>query len=106
MRPRVYNPNTTHSDSYYHSVLKQLIAGTNENLTYQQMADGLNAQDIKTSGGLSWSAENVKGVLRKLRLHREMPSKIHHALLHLVFNQELSLKETLPLFKTRSHGMM
>lgn len=106
MRPRVYNPNTRHSDQYYHSVLKELIAGVNENLTYQQMADGLNTLEIKTAGGLSWTGDNVKGVLRKLRLHREMPSKIHSALLHLVFNQELELKATLPLFKQRSHGIM
>ena len=106
MRPRKYNPNTRHSNEYYHSVLNLLIAGNRDNLTYLQIAESLNAQDIKTSGGLTWSAENVKGVLRKLRLYKEFPSKIHHALLELVFNQELELKDTLPLFKSRLHGIM
>ena len=106
MRPRIYNPNTRHSNEYYHSVLNQLIAGNRENLTYLQIADNLNTLGITTSGGLAWTAANVKGVLRKLRLYREFPSKIHHALLELVFNQELELKETLPLFKSRLHGTM
>lgn len=106
MRPRIYNPNVRHSNEYYHSVLNELIAGNRDNLTYLQIADNLNSQDIKTSGGLSWTAENVKGVLRKLRLYKEFPSKIHHALLELVFNQDLELKDTLPLFKSRLHGIM
>ena len=106
MRPRVYNPNVRHSNDYYFSVLNLLIAGNRDNLTYLQIAESLNAQDIKTSGGLLWKAENVKGVLRKLRLYKEFPSKIHHALLELIFAEKLELKESLPLFKSRLHGTM
>lgn len=106
MRPRKYNPNTRHSNAYYFSVLNLLIAGNRDNLTYQEIAESLNAQGIKTSGGLTWTAENTKGVLRKLRLYKEFPSKIHNALLELIFEHELTLKETLPLFKSRLHGTM
>lgn len=106
MRPRKFNPNTRHSNEYYRRVLNLLIAGNRDNLTYLQIAESLNAEEIPTSGGLLWSAENVKGVLRKLRLYKEFPSKIHHALLELVFANELTLRETLPLFKSRLHGTM
>jgi hypothetical protein len=106
MRPRIFNPNTTHSLGYYKSVLLVLIDGNADGLTYPQIADRLNGLEIKTAAGLAWSAENVKGVLKKIRLYREYPSKIHHALLELVFNNELTVKETLPLFQHRRHGTM
>ena len=106
MRPRIYNPNTRHSNEYYHSVLNLLIAGNRDNLTYLQIAGSMNAQDIKTSSGLLWTAENVKAVLRKLRLYKEFPSKIHHALLELVFDNQLELRDTLPLFQSRPHEAM
>lgn len=106
MRPRIYNPNVRHSNEYYHRVLNLLIAGNRDKLTYLQIAESLNAAELPTSGGLLWSAENVKGVLRKLRLYKEFPSKIHHALLELIFCNELTLRESLPLFKSRLHGIM
>lgn len=106
MRARIHNPNVTHSTEYYHRVLNLLIVGNRDNLTYLQIADSLNAKEIKTSGGLEWTALNVKGVLRKLRLYKEFPSKIHHALLELIFNNQLSLKASLPLFQSRLHGTM
>ena len=106
MRPRIYNPNVTHSNDYYHRVLNLLIVGNRDNLTYLQIAESLNAKEIKTSGGLEWTAMNVKGVLRKLRLYKEFPSKIHHALLELIFDNKLDLKSTLPLYQSRLHGTM
>lgn len=104
MRDRKFNPNTRRSTEYYLSVLNLLIAGNRDNLTYLQIADSLNDLGIETSAGLTWTGENVKGVLRKLRLYREFPSHIHHALLELIFAGQLELRETLPLFKSRLHG--
>ena len=106
MRPRIFNPNVRHSLTYYKSVLDVLIATNAENKTYAEIAVHLNNLEIKTSGGLTWTPENVKGVLRKIRLYKEMPSKISQALLELVFTNELELRATLPLFKSRLHGTM
>ena len=98
MRERIFNPNITHSLPYYKSVLTGLIAGHTENLTHKQMADRFNDLKIKTSTGLEWTSENVKGVLKRLRNHREYPSKLHRAMLELVYNDELTKEQTLPLF--------
>lgn len=105
MRDRKFNPNERHSDDFYFAVLNILIAGNRDNLSYQAMAQNLNDLGIPTSAGLTWTAMNVKGVLRKLRLYKEFPSKIHQSLLVLIFENRLSLKETLPLFKSRLHGI-
>lgn len=106
MRPRIFNPNVRHTIEYYKSVLVALIAGTTDNLTNAQIADRLNSHDIKTSGGLVWTAENVKGILRKIRLNKEFPSKIYQALLELTFMGELTVKESMPLFANRKNGTM
>ncbi|MDO8774304.1 MAG: hypothetical protein Q7K57_37445 [Burkholderiaceae bacterium] len=106
MRPRIFNPNVRHSTEYYKSVLVVLIAGTTDNLTNVQIAEKLNDHDIKTSGGLVWTAENVKGVLRKIRLNKEFPSKIYQAFLELIFTGELTIKASLPLFASRKNGLM
>lgn len=106
MRDRKFNPNVSHSLGYYKSVLLVLIDSNNEGLSYLQIAERLNALEIKTAGGLSWTAENAKQTLKKIRLYRDYPSKIHHALLELVFNNELTVKQSLPLFAHRSHGYL
>ena len=106
MRDRIYNPAVRHSNAYYRSVLNQLIIGNRDNLTYLQIAANLNDLEIATPAGLTWTADNAKGTLRKLRLWREFPSKMHYALLELIFTNELQFKDTLPLFRPRLSGTM
>lgn len=106
MRERIFNPNITHSLPYYKSVLAGLIAGNTENLTHKQMADRFNDLKIRTSTGLEWSSENVKGVLKRLRNHHKYPSKLYRAMLELVYTDELRKEQTLPLFAPRIHDRM
>lgn len=106
MRERIFNPNITHSLSYYKSVLLVLIAGNTENLMHKQITDRFNSLQIKTSAGLEWTSENVKGVLKRLRNHHEYPSKLYRAMLELVYTDELTKEQTLPLFAPRLHDRM
>jgi hypothetical protein len=106
MRERIFNPSVKHSLGYYKSILLVLIDSNTEGLTYPQIADRLNSLELRTAAGLTWTGENVKGVMKKIRLYRDYPSKIHHAMLELVFCNELTVKQTLPLFEHRRHGCM
>ena len=106
MRERIFNPNITHSLPYYKAVLLGLIAGNTENLTHKQIADRFNSLRIKTSAGLEWTSENVKGVFKRLRNHHEYPNKLHRAMLELVYTNELTKKQTLPLFEPRLYDRM
>ena len=106
MRERIYNTATTHTVGYYTSVIQLLIVCNRENLTNQQTADRFNNFKIKTAAGLLWSAENVKGVMKKLRHHEEYPSRLHHKLLLLVYTGVFTVEETLPLFQHRRAGVM
>lgn len=101
MREKSYGTKTTHSLPYYKSLLDVLIAGITDNLTYSQVAERLNNQNIPTPTGLTWLADGVKQAHKKLIHSTAYPSKLHYALLQLVYNGNLSVKESLPLFQPR-----
>jgi hypothetical protein len=103
MSARNHN-NSRMPDAYYASVLRILIDANADALTYPAMAQALNAQNITTPTGLQWSGEIVKQLMKKLRNYKLYPSFIHAHLMTLIFEEKLTLKETLPLFKSRRHG--
>lgn len=105
MAERFHNTHK-HPAAYYESVLRTLISCNADAMTYPQMAAVLNAQGTPTPTGLQWNAEHIKQLLKKLRAYKLYPSRIHQHLMELIFEGTLSVKETLPLFKSRLHGTM
>jgi hypothetical protein len=101
-----YSRKTVHSLAYYKSVLLILIAGLTAFQTHQQIAERLNNAVLLTPTGKPWTASIVKESLKKLRLHRDYPNKLHHALLELIYAGELTVKQTLILFQHRSADCM
>jgi hypothetical protein len=101
-----YSRKTTHSLTYYKSVILILLEGLHKNLTHQAIADRLNGEQILTPTGLIWTATIVKETLKKLRLHHEYPNKLHHAVLELIYVGQLTVKQTLILFQQRQTGSM
>lgn len=101
MRKKVYGTKTVHSLIYYKTLLTALIAGITDGLSYQQVADQLNALPILTPTGLTWLADGVKQAHKKLIHSAAYPSKLHYALLELVYHGDLTVKATLPLFQSR-----
>lgn len=91
--------------AYYEQVLRILISCNSDALTYPAMAAVLNAQNITTPTGLQWTGEIIKQLMKKLRNHQLYPSYIHQSLLSLIFEGKLTMKETLPLYKSRRHGV-
>ena len=104
--PKTYNNNSRRPSAYYELVINHLIRMNNDTLTYAAMATELNALDIPTPTGLQWNSEHIKNLLKKLRTYKTKPSFIAQHLLELVFEHKLTIKETLPLFKSRRHGVM
>jgi len=102
--PKSSHNNTRQAPEYYTEVLRILIATNADAKTYPAMAEALNAQNIKTPTGLIWSGEIVKQLMKKLRNYKLYPSFIHQHLMQLIFEEKLTLRETLPLFKSRLHG--
>ena len=101
MRVKTYGTKTAHSLPYYKSLLLVLIAGIEEGLSYQQTADRLNALQILTPTGLEWLADGCKQAHKKLIHSATYPSKLHYALLELVYQGELTVKQSLCLFQPR-----
>ena len=99
-----HHNNSRQSPEYYSSVLRILIDANADAKTYPAMAEMLNAQNIATPTGLQWTGEIVKQLMKKLRNYRLYPSFIHQHLMQLIFEEKLTLRETLPLFKSRLHG--
>ena len=99
--PRLLSPNTRQSPDYYTAVLAILIECNKEAMPYAAMADTLNGQKIKTATGLQWTAEHVRGLLKKLRNHRRYPNFLSQHLMELIFEGKLTLKETFPLLNAR-----
>ena len=102
--PKANHNNSRQSPEYYSEVLRILIDTNAAAMTYPAMAEVLNAQNIKTPTGLAWTGEIVKQLMKKLRNYKLYPSFIHSHLMTLIFEEKLSLRETLPLFKSRRHG--
>jgi hypothetical protein len=101
VRVKTYGTKTVHSLSFYKSLLLVLIAGIEEGLSYQHTADRLNALQILTPTGLTWLADGVKQAHKKLIHSATYSSKLHYALLELVYQGELTVKQSLCLFQPR-----
>lgn len=104
--PKKYHNNTRLPAAYYDQILRILIACNADGLTYAAMADVLNAQGTTSPTGLQWTGEHLKQLFKKLRAYKLYPSFIHQHLMELIFEGTLSVKETLPLFMARRHGVM
>ena len=103
-------PKTLHNSSrqtpeYYNEVLRILIDCNAEALTYSAMATVLNDRHITTPTGLFWQEGHIRQLLKKVRNYKLYPSFIHQHLMQLIFEGTLTMKETLPLFKSRVHGI-
>ena len=99
-----HHNNSRQSPEYYSQVLRILVDANADAKTYPQMAEMLNAQNIKTPTNLVWTGEHIKQLMKKLRNYKLYPSFIHQHLMELIFEGTLTVKETLPLFKSRLHG--
>ena len=102
--PKTNHNNSRQSPEYYTAVLRILLDCNADAMTYPAIAGVLNAQNIKTPTNLQWSGEIVKQLMKKLRNYKLYPSFIHQHLMQLIFEEKLTLRETLPLFKSRLHG--
>ena len=96
---KIYHNNTRRPDAYYEQVLRILIACNTDAMTHAAMAAELNSQDIPTPTGMTWTAEHIRQLLKKTRNYKLYPSRIGQHLMQLIFEEKLSMKETLPLFK-------
>jgi hypothetical protein len=96
-----YHPRFTHSATYYHEVLLVLIDALNTHQTDHATATLLNSRAILSPAGHPWTASAVKQSLYKLRNFREVPSRLHQALLQLCFDGELRASQALILFAPR-----
>lgn len=99
--------NVLHSDSYYLSLLKNLIRCLNAGFTDRQTSQELNSLAILSPASKPFTPNTVTQILKKLRNHREYPSRLHKALLLLCFEGKLNAAETLILLQPRrSQGEM
>jgi hypothetical protein len=96
--------NTRQSADYYNSIVYALIDCNNSGMTYKQMASELNARQLMTPTGLRWTDEHIKGLLKKLRAYRTYPSYIHTHIMEMIFEKQLTLKQSMPLFQTKYPG--
>ena len=99
--PEQFHRSHRHSADYYERVLRLLIAGNAEALPYKQIAEKLNAEKIATPTGQLWTDSHIRQVLKKLRAYKLYPSIIHQNLLELIFEGRLSMKDSIPLYRTR-----
>jgi hypothetical protein len=95
-----------HSDSYYLSLLKTLIRCLNAGFTDRQTAQVFNDSAVLSPASKPFTPNTVTQMLKKLRLHREYPSKLHKALLLLCFEGKLNAADTLILFQPRKQSAM
>lgn len=102
---KLFHNTHKHEPSYYEAVLRILIACNADAMSYGAMADKLNAESLRTTTGQTWTAEHVKQTLKKLRAYKTYPSRIHQHLLELIFQGDLTMKEAMPLYKSRRHGI-
>jgi hypothetical protein len=96
-----YHPRFTHSSTYYLQLILVLIDALNTHQTDHATATLLNSRSILSPAGKPWTASAVKQSLYKLRNFREVPSKLHQALLQLAFDGTLRASQALILFAPR-----
>lgn len=101
----MYPPNFLHSHDYYLVLIKTLIRSLNAGFTDRQTSQALNDLAILSPVGRPFTEIGIRQLLKKLRNHRDYPSKIHRALLQLVFDGKLLAPETYILFRQRKQGM-
>ena len=103
--PKTFHNTSRQTPEYYTEVLRILINCNSDAMTYAAMATVLNDRHITTPTGLTWQEGHIRQLLKKLRNYKTYPSFIAQHLLELVFEGTLTMKETLPLFKSRMHGV-
>lgn len=101
----MFLPSVSHSDQYYLALLTALISAVKAGFTDRQIADYLNSRAILSPSGKPFTSNSVSQILKKLRNHKEYPSRLHKALLQLVFDGKLTAPETYILFQPRRQGM-
>lgn len=101
----MFHPTVLHSDLYYLNLLTALIAALKAGFTDSQTANYLNQRGILAPSGKAFNRNTVSQILKKLRLHKDYPSKIHKALLQACFDGKLNAADTLILFQPRKQGM-
>lgn len=92
-----YHPRTNHSTSYYSAILLVLHDAVLAGLTHQAIADALNGKELPSPYGKPWTAIAVRKALWKLRNSHSEPSKLHTALMKLVFSQSISREQAMVL---------
>lgn len=97
----MFTSSILHSDNYYLALIRTLIRGLTDGLTDRQIAASLNEAGILAPSGVPYTPTAVTQTLKKLRNHKEYPSKIHKVLLELVFDGVLAAPATYILFKPR-----
>jgi hypothetical protein len=102
----MFTPSVLHSDIFYLTLIRALIRGLNDGLTDRQIAASLNEAGILAPSGIPYTPNAVTQTLKKLRNHKEYPSKIHKVLLQLVFDGLLAAPATYILFKPRKQVTM
>lgn len=98
-----YNTRTTHSNAYYLGVIESLLAGVAANQGDADIANRLNSSSIRSATGSTWTSMAVTQALFKLRHYRQRASKLHAAVLQLVFDGVLTKGQVLPLYQVRDN---
>lgn len=94
-----FHNNHKHPSSFYQSILAVLIACRASSLTYTQTATALNTASLVTPTGSDWTESHVKQMLKGLRNSERYPSRIHAALMSLVFNETFSIAQAHSILK-------
>ncbi|KJK23291.1 hypothetical protein UB46_16465 [Burkholderiaceae bacterium 16] len=101
MPEKTYHPTTQHSTSFYHLTILTLIEGLNQKLSDRQIAALLTERGLLSPSGAKWTPTAITQLLYKVRNYRTVKSKIHSALLQLVFDGILTKPEVQILFAPR-----
>lgn len=101
MHEKTYHPATQHSTSFYHLTLLTLIEGLNQKLADREIAALLTSRGMLSPAGRTWTPTAVTQALYKVRNYRTVKSKMHSALLQLVFDGILTKPEVQILFAQR-----
>lgn len=89
---------------YYSLVIEKLIAYRLNKLTFPDMAEKLNAENITTPTGLQWTSGIMRQLNKKLKNYKTYPSFIHQHLLQLLYEGKVSAAEVALLSENRPKG--
>lgn len=93
--------NFLYDNDFYISIIRKLISCLNAGYTDAQTAKALNDSAILSPAGRPFTPNAVNQILKKIRNHKEYPSRIHKALLQACFDGQLNAADTLILFQPR-----